>query len=182
MALNDEVIRLLLGHALGVVTRHHGLWQTLGIFCISKAQVIDRVGTLGFKHPAIGSIAIGANALTTCIQIENFSGKSVESIRQDFFAKQVPHNLTALLAAGAQVDTRFQARKQQYKNHNAQALSSMKNQIIHLLRGVNIQPLAQALLERCAQNIEASRPSRRFMRNVSNLHQNLFFTAYKACR
>ena len=68
MALNDEVIRLLLGHALGVVTRHHGLWQTLGIFCISKAQVIDRVGTLGFKHPAIGSIAIGANALTTCIR------------------------------------------------------------------------------------------------------------------
>ena len=51
------------------------------------------------------------------LQIENFSGKSVESIRQDFFAKQVAHNLTALLAAGvqAQVDTQFQARKQQYR-------------------------------------------------------------------
>ncbi len=58
----------------------------------------------------------------------------------------------------------------------------MKNQIIHVLRGVNIQPLVQALLERCAQNIEACRPDRRFMRNVSNLQQNLFFTAYNACR
>ena len=117
MALNDEVIRLLLGHALGVVTRHHGLWQTLGIFCIGKAQMIDRVGALGFKHPAIGRIAIGADALTAFIQIENFSGKSVGSIRQDFFAKQVAHNLTALLAAGAQaqVNARFQAREQQYK-------------------------------------------------------------------
>jgi hypothetical protein len=58
----------------------------------------------------------------------------------------------------------------------------MEKQIIHVLREVNIQPRIRALLQRCAQNIEACRPDRRFMRRVSNLHQNLFFTAYKACR
>ena len=57
----------------------------------------------------------------------------------------------------------------------------MKNQIFHVLREVTIQPLIRALLERCAQNIEARRPDRRFMRRVSNLHQNLFFAAYKTC-
>lgn len=118
------------------------------------------------------------------LQIENFSGKSVESIRQDFFAKQVAHNLTALLAMGAQaqVEERLVGRKHHYKVNFAQALSCMKNQIIHVLREVNILPRILALLERCAQNIEACRPDRRFMRNVSNLHQNLFFAAYKACR
>ncbi len=118
------------------------------------------------------------------LQIENFSGKSVESIRQDFFAKQVSHNLTSLLVAGAQVqvDDRLLGRKRHYKVNFAQALSNMKNQLIHLLRGVNIQPLVRALMDRCAQNIEACRPDRRFMRRVSNLHQNLFFAAYKACR
>ena len=68
MPLNDEVIRLLLGHALGVVAGHYGLWQPLGILRICKAHMIDRVGTLGFKHPAIGRIAIGADALTACIR------------------------------------------------------------------------------------------------------------------
>lgn len=118
------------------------------------------------------------------LQIENFSGKSVESIRQDFFAKQVSHNLTSLLVAGAQsqVDTQHQERKLRYKVNFAQALSGMKNHVIRLLRKVNIQPLLLALLERFSQNIEAYRPGRKFMRRVSNLHQNLFFMAYKACR
>ena len=118
------------------------------------------------------------------LQIENFSGKSVESIHQDFYAKQVAHNLTAILAMGAQalVDDRLLGGKHPYKVNFAQALSGMKNQIIHLLRETNILPRILALLERCAQNIEACRPDRRFMRRVSNLHQNLFFSAYKACR
>jgi hypothetical protein len=118
------------------------------------------------------------------LQIENFSGKSVEAIRQDFYAKQVAHNLTAILAMGAQaqVDDRLLGGKHPYKVNFAQALSGMKNQIIHLLREVNILPRILALLERCAQNIEACRPDRRFMRRVSNLHQTLFFSAYKACR
>jgi len=80
------------------------------------------------------------------------------------------------------VDERHVGRKHHYKVNFAQALSCMKNQIIHVLREVNILPRIRALLERCAQNIEACRPDRRFMRRVSNLHQNLFFTAYKACR
>jgi hypothetical protein len=52
----------------------------------------------------------------------------------------------------------------------------------HVLREVTIMSCIRALQERCAQNIEACRPDRRFMRRVSNLYQNLFFTACKACR
>ena len=74
MALNDEVIGLLLGLPLGVVAHHHGLWQTLGIFCIGKAQVIHCVGTLGFKHTAVSVVAVGADTLAAFIR---YAGEGV---------------------------------------------------------------------------------------------------------
>jgi len=86
------------------------------------------------------------------------------------------------MGAQALVDDRLLGCKYPYKVNFAQALSCMKNQIIPVLRETNILPHILALLERCAQNIEACHPDRRFMRRVSNLHQNLFFSAYKACR
>jgi hypothetical protein len=107
--------------------------------------------------------------------------KSVESIRQDFYAKQVAHNLTALLAMGAQA-RRWMSGMWGASTRSLRPCPALKNQIIHVLRVVTILPRIRVLLERCAQNIDACRPDRRFMRRVSNLHQNLFFTTYKACR
>jgi hypothetical protein len=36
------------------------------------------------------------------VEIENFSGKSVVSVQQDFYAKMVASNLTALMEIAAQ--------------------------------------------------------------------------------
>ena len=97
-------------------------------------------------------------------------------------AQRCPSDTAERARIAAQVDERLVGRKHPYKINFAQALSCVKNQIIHVLREVTILSRIRVLLERCAQNIEAYRPDRRFMRRVSNLHQNLFFIAYKACR
>lgn len=79
--------------------------------------------------------------------IENASGKSVEPIRQDVYAKQVAHNLTALLTMGAQaqVDERCVGRKPRYTINFNQVLSCMKIQILHVLRKVVILSRIRAL-------------------------------------
>ena len=64
------------------------------------------------------------------LEIENFSGRSVHAIRQDFHAKQVTNNLTAMLTHASQnpMETRQSARQHTYKINFAQALSKMKRQ------------------------------------------------------
>ena len=77
------------------------------------------------------------------VEIENFSGKSALSVKQDFYAKILTTNLTAILANAAQkeVDNKTHNRLQRYQINFAQALSKMKNTIViwldhthHLLR------------------------------------------------
>jgi hypothetical protein len=51
------------------------------------------------------------------IQIENFSGKSVESIYQDFYAKIFAENFTAVLSDSTEEDIRetYKNRKHDYQ-------------------------------------------------------------------
>jgi hypothetical protein len=118
------------------------------------------------------------------LEIENFSGKSVESIYQDFYAKQVTHNLTAMMTSVSQkrIDQTMASRKCYYKINFAQALSSMKDNVIALLLNHDLTQRILNLLERFTHSIEAVRPGRRFKRRMSNLHHNLYHIAYKACR
>jgi hypothetical protein len=63
-------------------------------------------------------------------EIENFSGKSALSIKQDFYAKILSTNLTTILpnAAQIQVDENTINRKQTYQINFAQALPRPKIQ------------------------------------------------------
>jgi IS4 transposase len=65
------------------------------------------------------------------VEIENFSGKSALSVKQDFYAKIIASNLTSLMALAAQkeVDKKTQKLQLTYQVNFAQALSKMKNQI-----------------------------------------------------
>ncbi len=69
------------------------------------------------------------------VEIENFSGKSALSVQQDFYAKIVATNLTALLAMAAQKEICSQTKdlRLPYKINFAQALSKIKHRIGFLI-------------------------------------------------
>ena len=69
------------------------------------------------------------------VEIENFSGKSALSVKQDFYAKIVASNLTTFMEIPAQqiVDERTRYLKRSYQINYAQALSKMKHRIISLI-------------------------------------------------
>lgn len=114
------------------------------------------------------------------IEIENFSGKTVESIYQDFYAKVFTKNLTAILKEGAQVqvDEKCQKRKLRYKINFTNAVSKMKNTIVLLFTRENMKILLDKLLGLIANEIEAVRPDRKYERGAKKLNKR-FFLAYK---
>ncbi len=66
------------------------------------------------------------------VEIENFSGKSALSIKQDFYAKILASNLTTLMTIKAQEisDKTTNNLKLNYQINYAQALSKMKHKIV----------------------------------------------------
>jgi hypothetical protein len=76
------------------------------------------------------------------IEIENFSGKSVLAVYQDFHAKVLTTNLTAILARPAQeVVTQDSAEKKYlYRVNMTNALSKMKDTIVWLLHDLSLVP------------------------------------------
>ena len=118
------------------------------------------------------------------LEIENFSGRSVHAIRQDFHAKQVTNNLTAMLTHASQnpMETRQSARQHTCKINFAQALSRMKDSVVLLLLKHDLAQRIKKLLQYFSQTVEAVRKRRHFKRRMSNLHHNLHHMAYKACR
>lgn len=73
------------------------------------------------------------------IQIENFSGKSVEAIYQDFHAKIFTLNLTAVLIHPVQemAEMEYKNRKFKYHVNLSQALSKMKHTVALLFNRPN---------------------------------------------
>ena len=66
------------------------------------------------------------------VEVENFSGKSALSVKQDFYAKMMAMNLTALMAMAAQktVSKETQHHRLKYQVNFAQALSKMKHTLV----------------------------------------------------
>ncbi len=98
------------------------------------------------------------------VEIENFSGKSALSVQQDFYAKIVAINLTALMAMAAQKIISVQTKKSKlpYKINFAQALSKMKHRIIFLI--LHTHEKCKVFIERTihylSQTCESVRPGR----------------------
>lgn len=118
------------------------------------------------------------------VEIENFSGKTAQSVKQDFFAKLVTLNLTAITLSASQaiVKKKTLSRKLQYQVNFAQALSKMKNNIIALLHHADWQEHLVALIKYCSQTIEAVRKGRSFIRRKSKLKNQIKNLCYKGCR
>ena len=118
------------------------------------------------------------------VEIENFSGKSALSVQQDFYAKIVSTNLTALVVMSSQkiVSKKTKRDKLKYRVSFAQALSKMKHHLVYLIRYAdkeftyNITKMVFYI----SQTIEAVRDGRSAPRKVKHTNNNLHFTAYKS--
>lgn len=81
------------------------------------------------------------------IEIENFSGKSAESVYQDFHAKVFAMNLTAAISHQAQniITEQCVQKNYSYRINFTQALSKMKDVIVLLFSRSNIIDLLERL-------------------------------------
>lgn len=117
------------------------------------------------------------------VEIENFSGKSALSIKQDFYAKVLTTNLTAMLVNDAQqqVDKETHHRKYDYQVNFAQALSKMKDTVIELiwLAAAQLQGRIKTLIEYIACSIEPIRGGRSFNRPESKIKNKKHYLCYK---
>jgi hypothetical protein len=119
------------------------------------------------------------------LEMENFSGKSVLSVYQDFFAKLFTKNLAAILTQpfndtpGDPSGGRKHARRVNF----TQALSKLKDTLVLLLTRPARTALRvlQALRHVLARTLEPVRPGR----NCPRKHKMLrtpFYTCYKPAR
>ena len=115
------------------------------------------------------------------IEIENFTGKSVLAIKQDFHARILSLTLTAMAVDASQsyINSRVKRRKLAYKINFAQALSSMKDTIIHLLFNTIGEYEIIPWLQTMARMLSAIRPDRHFVRKKKSTDRHKFHIQYK---
>ena len=102
------------------------------------------------------------------VQIENFSGKTIHSVYQDFHAKMFSKNLTAVIATTTRDDILKKSKVLKYVHqiNFAQALSLMKDTIVLLFeRSKNsIAGYVESIREIFIRTTEGIRPNRKFPR------------------
>jgi hypothetical protein len=115
------------------------------------------------------------------MQIENFSGKSVLSIYQDFHAKVFTRNLTAALAHPAQQILERQDKQTMYayRVNISQALSKMKNAAPLLFIRTRFTDLIENLHALFLKTVVPIRPDRKYPRKKHSIKIQGFYPAYK---
>ncbi len=118
------------------------------------------------------------------LEIENFSGKSALSVQQDFYAKILAANLTALMTTASQknISKKNKHLKLKYKVNFAQAISKLKHKMVHLIlhAGTNIKPLIEQTICYIGKTIEAVREGRTAPRKLKNIKNDIHYSAYKS--
>jgi hypothetical protein len=118
------------------------------------------------------------------IEIENFSGKSVLAVYQDFHAKVFTANLTAILARPAQevVSQDSAENKYLYRVNMTNALSKMKDTVVLLLHDLCLVPqMLMGLWQLMIKTIEPIRPGRSSPR-IKRVKPKKFPFGYKPTR
>ncbi len=121
--------------------------------------------------------------LKSRIEVENWSGKSVQAVYQEFHAAVFTKNMTAILAQPAQEEVTQQSRskKHEYQINMTNLISKMKDTVVHLLHDADIRPLLQALWQQMVRTIEPIRHERTFPRK-KGVRRKRFSMNYKAVR
>ncbi len=115
------------------------------------------------------------------LEIENFTGKSVLSVQQDYHARILSLNLTAIAVFAAQrhADQTLLHRQYHYQINFAQALSTMKDTIVKCLYGLISLHGYRQLVETIRQSLTIIRPDRRFERKKRSGASQKFHPCYK---
>ena len=116
------------------------------------------------------------------MEYENFTGKSVESVFQDIFAKAFVQNIAALIAWNATpfLEKRYGHRKHKYKVNKVQAISKMKHCLFRFTTKKAYQTI-QSLIEVFVLTVEPIRPDRSFERK-KKFRQRQLYPQYKTVR
>lgn len=115
-------------------------------------------------------------------ELENFTGKTVHSIYQDFHAKIFSSNLTSILCFPIQsrLEKQGKKKKHQHQINFAQALSKMKHVIPLLFQRSfdSVKGIVADLLQVFFKTTEPVRPGRKYPRN-HKASVRRFFQNYK---
>lgn len=129
-------------------------------------------------YPLRWGIEENYKRLKQWVEIENFSGKSVRSIKQDFYAKILATNLATLITKAADEKAKNSLLDDQI--NFAHALSKLKHQMVKII--IDHQQ-RKMLITRTAnyisQSIEAVRKGRTAPQKLKNIKNNIHYTAYK---
>jgi hypothetical protein len=117
------------------------------------------------------------------LEIENWFGKSVQAVYQEFHATIFSKNMSAILAHPAQrvVTQQSQQKKYVYQVNMTNLISKLKDTIVFLFCDSDIYPLLRALWEQMVQTTEPIRPGRSYPRKKS-VKRKRFPMSYKAVR
>lgn len=101
------------------------------------------------------------------LQLENFSGKTIIAIYQDFYAKILLANITAIFSSGLErkIKQKNKKTKYRYQLNITTALAKVKETIALLFTKSNIIELLKRLIQMFLANILPIRPNRSFERN-----------------
>lgn len=122
----------------------------------------------------------GYKAVKCRAEIENFSGKSVHSVMQDFHAKIVTTNLTALLVHQAQSEVAAPERRHPVQVNFSHAIARMKDTMVRLFTAAHPCLLLDAFIDVLRRTVEPVRPNRSFPR-LKRITLQRFRTTYKRC-
>jgi DDE family transposase len=117
------------------------------------------------------------------LELENWTGLSVEAVYQDFHANVFTKNLAALLAQPAQpvVAAQYASRTHPYQINFANLLSKCKDTVVTLLTHTHCLPWLTALWQQMLTTVELIRPNRAVPRQP-RVKPKRFPMAYKPLR
>ena len=101
------------------------------------------------------------------LQLENFSGKTIIAIYQDFYANILIGNITSILSSSLedQIDRKTNKTKYKYQINITTSLSKVKETLALLFTKSDIIRLLGKLIELFLSNLLPIRPNRSFERN-----------------
>ena len=111
------------------------------------------------------------------IELGNFSGKTLESIYQDFHAKIFSKNLTSIIVNPVEksISEKTSSRKYRYKVNFTYALAEMKHFLISIFSEGNPEVLLTEFLKLVSCNIEPERKNRKFPRRKEKSRRKYSF-------
>jgi len=119
-------------------------------------------------------------AMKSRLQVENWTGTSVEAIYQDFHATVFTKNLAAILAQPAQQTVHEQSlgKQHRYQVNMTNLISKLKDTILHLFCDSDVLPLLHRLWQQMVKTIEPIRPNRSYPRK-KRFKRKRFSMSYK---